>query len=111
MSRFWQHFISDGRGSQACPRLGLHGHAVPLFSTVICRDRLTQTSGVEVWRIDPGSLAEKAGLLEDDILLAVASQPISSMDQLGNVVRQLRGQVEVVLLRGEVQLERWLRFM
>jgi len=109
MSRFWHHFISNGQGSVVCDRLGIQGHEVPLFPTVARRHGLTQGSGVEVWRIEPGSRAEKAGILDDDILLRLAEQPVSSMEQLGTLVRQLRGQVPVDLLRGEVRLERWIR--
>lgn len=108
MSKFWHHFISNGRGSRACASLGIQGHEVPLFPTVARRHGLTQSSGVEVWRIDPGSRAEKAGILDDDILLRLAEQPIATMEQLGKLVRQLRGEVPVELLRGEIRLERWI---
>lgn len=109
MSRFWHHFISNGRGGRTCVRLGIRGHEVPLFRSVIRRHGLTQHTGVEVWRIDRGSPAEKAGILDDDILVRLAGQPVSSMEQLGKLVRQLRGEVPVDVLRGEVRLERWLR--
>ena len=106
MSRFWQHFISNGLGGQACERLGIQGHEVPLFSTATSHHGLTQRSGIEVWRIDSGSPAEKAGILDDDILLRLADQPVSNMEQLGKLVRQLRGEVAVELLRGAVRLQR-----
>lgn len=109
MSRFWHHFISNGRGGRACVGLGIQGHEVPLCRTVVRRHGVTQQTGVEVWRIKRGGPAERAGLLDDDILLRLAGQPVSSMEQLGKLVRQVRGEISVDLLRGERRLERWLR--
>ncbi len=108
MSRFWHHFVSNGRGGRACGRLGIRGHEVPLWGTAIRRHGLTQQTGVEVWQIDHGSPAEKAGILDDDILLRLAGQPVTEMEQLAKLVRQLRGMVPIELLRGEVYLERWI---
>ncbi len=108
MSRFWHYFISNGQGGRSCDPLGIQGHEVPLVRTVACRLGLTQPSGIEVWRINSGSPAEKAGILDDDILLRLADEPLASMEQLGRLLRRLRGKVPVELLRGEVRLQRWV---
>lgn len=108
MSRFWQHFISDGHGGQTCPGLGIHGHAAPIVAHLVRTYELARPTGVEVWRIEAGSPAEQAGLLEDDLILAVADHPAANMEQLSNLVKQLRpgAPVAVALLRGECRLER-----
>ena len=110
MFRFWQHFISNGKGGLTCPGLGIHGHEIPVFRTAARRYGLAQVSGVEVWRIEPDSPAEKAGLLEDDIILSLAGSSVSNMGNLCGLVKELRGSVpvEVVLLRGDSRLERWV---
>jgi S1-C subfamily serine protease len=110
MTKFWRFFISNGRGGRGCYRLGVRGHGVPVFASLIRRWRLRQRSGVEMWRIDAGSPAERAGLLEGDLLLTVAEQPVPSMIRLRQLLAEIpHGMpIELTFLRGDNRLARWV---
>jgi S1-C subfamily serine protease len=110
MTRFWQHFATDGRGGVICERLGIFGYPVPLFPSVMKSLGLAQKSGVEIGRIDRNSPAEQAGVLEDDILIALARQPVRTMRGLDRILKRLspRVEVEMVVVRGDALLDRQL---
>jgi S1-C subfamily serine protease len=108
MSKFWRHFISNGRGGFACDRLGFHGHTVPLFASLVSRLGLGLRSGVEVWRIKPGSPAHRAGLRHDDIILSVDDQPTANLAHLQKLLHPFpQGMpLSVVVLRDENLFQR-----
>ncbi|HEV3203972.1 MAG TPA: PDZ domain-containing protein [Gemmataceae bacterium] len=110
MTRFWQHFASGGRGGVNCERLGIFGYPVPLFPSVMKSLGLPQKSGVEIWRLDRNSPAEQAGVLEDDIVIALARQPVRTMRGLDKILKSLspRVEVEMAVLRGDALLARQL---
>jgi S1-C subfamily serine protease len=84
--------------------LGLHARTVPLAR----RSGLEQTSAVLVMAVEAGSPAEQAGILEDDYIIALGEQPVTSVDDLHKLLTELPVEVpsSVVILRGERRLER-----
>src|SRR5947209_1388310 len=108
MSRFWQNFVSNGRPEPSPTYLGIQGYAVRLDPAASERDR-TQ-DGVLVRMVQPGSLAENAGILEGDIVLAIDEHPVGTADELFGIVEVLPPQapVSVVLMRNGRRFERLL---
>lgn len=91
-SRFWQHFITNGEPPHSQPDyryLGLHARPVPISPTVASKYELTQTRGIEVLTVEPGSPAEDAGLEVDDIIVGFGDQPVSSIDDLQKLLTSL----------------------
>ncbi len=88
--------------------LGLHARNVPLPPPLQRQLSLEQASAVEVLTIEPGSPAEQAGILEEDLILALGEQPVTSIDDLHKLLTQLPIEVpaSVILLRGQRRLER-----
>ncbi len=62
-------------------------------------------TGVYVRNVDPGSLADEAGLRAGDIIVSAGRTPVASADELSRVVRGAKG-VSVLLhfWRGNVTL-------
>jgi S1-C subfamily serine protease len=84
--------------------LGLHARTVPLAR----RFGLPQASAVEIMAVESGGPAEQAGILEEDVLVALGEQPIASVDDLHKLLTELPVDVPstVVILRGDRRLER-----
>ena len=107
MTRFWRYFVSNGRGSRGCRRLGIRGHAVPLLPSLARRLQLGQFAGVEVWKVQPGGPANQAGIRVGDILVSLAGQPAGSVARLNRMVRALPHglPVGVVWIRRESRMD------
>jgi S1-C subfamily serine protease len=90
--------------------LGLHGHMVPVPVSTRRQFALQQESGVQVVAIEPDAPAAQAGILEDDVIVAMGDQPITSVDDLHRLLTELPIEVPttVVVLRGERRLERFV---
>lgn len=88
--------------------LGLHARMVPLPTVVRRRFSLEQTTAVQVQAIEPDAPADQAGILEEDVILALGDQPVTSVDDLHKLLTQLPVDVPstILLLRGERRLER-----
>ena len=88
--------------------LGLHARTVPLPPAVKRQYELTQDTAVEVLQIEPDSPAEQAGILEEDLIVALGEQSVTSVDDLHRLLTQLPIAVpsSVTLLRGSRRLER-----
>jgi S1-C subfamily serine protease len=88
--------------------LGLHARNVPLPRGLASRHNLTQTGAVEVMGIEPGGPAEQAGILEEDLLVALGEQPTTCVDDLHKLLTQLPIDVPapVTLLRRDRLLHR-----
>lgn len=84
--------------------LGLHARTVPLPR----RFGLEQTSAVEVMAVESGGPAEQAGILEEDVLVALGDHPVTNVDDLHKLLTELPVEVPatVVILRGARRLER-----
>jgi S1-C subfamily serine protease len=90
--------------------LGLHGRDVPVARASARHFGLTQESGVEVVGLEPGGPAAQAGLDESDLIVNLADQPITSIDDLQNRLAEIPVGIpaEIVLLRGERRLVRFV---
>ena len=62
--------------------LGLHGRDVPIARAIARFLGLTQESGVEVIHLEPEGPAAQSGMAEGDLILSIADQPITALDDL-----------------------------
>jgi S1-C subfamily serine protease len=100
--RVIQSLRADGRIKRAY--LGVGTQQVQLPEVV--RARAGQESGLLVITVDPGSPADKAGIMQGDTLVAIAGSSSASLDDLYRKVRTLKvgAQEPVKLIRaGEVK--------
>jgi tetratricopeptide (TPR) repeat protein len=67
----------------------------------------TQTRGLEIFGIVPGSRAARAGLSRGDVILGLNGKQVRSIDQLGKVKSRIRqgDPIVVTILRGSTSLE------
>src|SRR5262249_33866217 len=88
--------------------LGLHVRTVPLPPALRRRLNLEQATAIEVLTIEPNGPAEQAGILEEDLILALGDTPVQNVDDLHKLLTELPIEVptNVLLLRGERRLER-----
>ncbi|HEY7427072.1 MAG TPA: trypsin-like peptidase domain-containing protein [Gemmataceae bacterium] len=88
--------------------LGLHARNVPLPRGLANRFELTQAGAVEVMGIEPGGPADQAGILEEDLIVALGDQPIACVDDLHKLLTQLPIDVPaaITLLRRDRMLNR-----
>ncbi|PTY07553.1 serine protease [Opitutaceae bacterium EW11] len=97
--------IKDGRIRRSY--IGVAGQTVPLLRKVARHHHLAQDTGVLVANIEAGSPAERAGVLEGDILVALDDQPTPAVDALHKLLTgdRIGERALVALLRG-VELRR-----
>jgi S1-C subfamily serine protease len=90
--------------------LGLHARTVPLRKTLTRQYNLQQNTAVQVMAVEADAPADHAGILEDDLLVSLGDQPVTSVDDLHKLLTQLPVAVPstVVVLRGERRLERFV---
>lgn len=74
------HLLREGKISRGY--LGISGQTVPLPARVIRYFSLPQKTGVFVMNVVSGSPADKAGLKEGDIIIALAEQAIATVDDI-----------------------------
>jgi S1-C subfamily serine protease len=88
--------------------LGLHGRNVPIPKTIARAHGLPNATGVQVAAIEPDAPADQAGLLEDDIIVSLGEQPVTTIDDLHKLLTSLPVDVPSTLtfLRGDRKLER-----
>lgn len=88
--------------------LGLHARNVPLPRGLANRYELTQAGAVEVMGLEPGGPADQTGILEEDLILALGEQPVTSVDDLHKLLTQLPIDVPapIALLRRDRLLHR-----
>src|SRR5262249_38814494 len=88
--------------------LGLHARTVPLRVSLRRRWNLSQTTAVQVQAIEPEAPADQAGILEDDLIVAMGDHTVASVDDLHKLLTELpvAQPVTVTLLRGDRRLER-----
>jgi S1-C subfamily serine protease len=84
--------------------LGLHARTVPLAR----RSGLEQASAALVMAVENGGPADQAGIQEDDYIIALGEQPVTSVDDLHKLLTELPVEVptSVIILRGDRRLER-----
>ncbi len=90
--------------------LGLHGHNVPLARPLARLYDVTQTSCVEVVAVEPGGPADQAGIQAEDLIVSLADQPITSVDDLHKQLTQQSVGVpaSIILLREQRRLQRFV---
>lgn len=92
--------IKEGRVRRSF--IGVGGQNVPLSRRIVRFHNLQRGSGVLVISVEPGSPAQGAGIMEGDILLEYAGQPIAGIDDLHRLLTE--GQVgfaaPLAILRG-----------
>ena len=94
--------IRDGRLRRSF--IGVVGHNVPVPRALARAHQLAVSSGVLVASVEPGSPASRAGVLERDVILAFADQPVAGVDDLHRYLTGERVDVPsplVVLRAGE----------
>jgi S1-C subfamily serine protease len=72
--------IKDGRIRRSF--IGLAGQNVPLIRKVARYHHIAQETGVLVAGLEPGSPAERAGLKEGDVVVALDNEPTPAIDAL-----------------------------
>src|SRR5437016_14509520 len=72
--------IKDGRIRRSY--IGVGGQNVTLPRRLVRLQRLPATSGVLVVAVESHSPAQRAGVLEGDVIVEYGSQPIASIDAL-----------------------------
>jgi S1-C subfamily serine protease len=88
--------------------LGLHARNVPLPRGLANSFELTQAGAVEVMGIEQGGPADQAGILEEDLIVALGDQPIACVDDLHKLLTLLPIDVpaSITLLRRDRLLNR-----
>ena len=90
--------------------LGLHGRDVPIARHIARKFGRDEESGVEVIALEGGGPATQAGMSEGDVILALADQTVTSIDDLQKRLAEIPVGIpaEVVLLRGDRRLVRYV---
>jgi len=85
--------------------LGISGQSVPLPARVVRYFRLPQETGVYVMNVIEGSPADSAGLKEGDVIISLAGQMVSGVDDIHRLltVDRIGQRSEIVLLRDWTQ--------
>jgi S1-C subfamily serine protease len=94
--------IKDGRIRRSY--IGVGGQNVVLPRSLMRMQQLSVTSGVLVVAVEPQSPAQRAGVLEGDVIVGYGSQPIASIDALHRLLTDAQVHVRAsltVLRRGE----------
>lgn len=94
--------IKEGRVRRS--HIGVAGQNVPLPRRVVRFHQLPVETGILVVSIEPGSPAQKSALLEGDVIVGCAGQPVAGIDDLHRLLTEERvgvGTPLVVIRRTE----------
>jgi S1-C subfamily serine protease len=96
--------IKDGKITRSY--LGVAGQNVPLHRRLVRYYHLPVETGVLVFSVEPGSPAQRAGLLQGDVLVAYGDQAVSGVDDLHRLLTetQVRARSTVTLIRQNEKL-------
>jgi S1-C subfamily serine protease len=88
--------------------LGIHAQNAPIPQHVVRQYTLPHSTGVGVLNVEENSPADQAGILEEDLLIALGDLPVANVDDLHKRLTELPIDVpaNVVLLRDGRRLER-----
>jgi serine protease Do len=83
------------------PRLGI-AVAPPMVARRLRRSvGLSDRDGLLVRGVEPGSLAERAGILEGDLIVVAAGRTVADVDDLHEILTEAPLPFEVTVVRGE----------
>jgi len=90
------------KGRVEKPWLGLAMQAVPLPESLRGKLNLTESEGLLVAHTEPGSPAEKAGVLLGDVLVSLGGKPVTDTDSVQDVLRgnKVGSAISAGLVRG-----------
>ena len=96
--------LRDGRIRRSY--VGISGQTVPVHRRVVRFYDLPKETGALVLSVEEGSPAQRAGLREGDIILALEGQPVAGVDDLHRLLTEVRVDVSssLVVLRGTEKL-------
>jgi S1-C subfamily serine protease len=88
--------------------LGIHAQNAPIPQHVVRQYNLPHSTGVGVLNVEPNSPADQAGVVEEDVLIALGDLPVANVDDLHKRLTELPIDVpaNVTLLRDGRRLER-----
>jgi len=91
------------------PRLGA---AVANASDMAAKGRCSAESGAYIGRVSPGGVADKAGLVVGDIVIALGNRSVKTALDLERLIAGVRGsgQIPVAYVRAETRREAMLTF-
>ncbi len=97
--------IKDGTIRNAF--IGVAGQNVPLHRRLVRYHRLPHDSGILVAAVEAGSPAQRAGLLEGDLIVAFDGRPVAGIDDLHRILTdaQVGARATLSVLRGAVKLD------
>jgi len=90
------------KGGVERPYLGLAMQSVKLQESLRSKLNLTSGEALLVVHVEPGSPAEKAGVLLGDALIDLGGKPVADTDSVQEVLRSIRigGELEASFIRG-----------
>lgn len=90
------------KGGIQRPYLGLAMQAAPLPESLRSRLNLTASEGLLVVHVEPGSPADKAGILLGDVLITLAGKPAADIDSVQDILRSHKpnDSIEASVIRG-----------
>ena len=86
--------------------IGVAGQNVTLQRRLVHQHSLAVTSGILVISLEPKGPAHRAGLREGDVIVAYASHPVASIDELHRLLteEQVGTKIDLTLLRSDEKL-------
>lgn len=87
--------------------IGVQAQTAPINRGIARRHNLDIGSGALVLGVEPGSPAERTGLREGDVIIALAGEPVEGVDVLHRLLSEerIRVRTEISILRGAHKLE------
>jgi S1-C subfamily serine protease len=79
--------IKEGRVRRS--RLGLAGQTTPIARKVVRYFTLPHETGVQIMQLDRGMPADRAGLREGDVIVALGESPVRSVDDMHRLLTGL----------------------